>query len=175
MLIRKTLWTKSVEKQLRAVGRSWCWRNCFTDTQAFRTNKQTLPTSLAWGNVLHLFCQYSLHRIFLVNFIVICKWRKSTAYALWKHLSSHLASDARSSALLRQKFNSVFLPTVSLWCKDWLLTSLLFSAITCLKNLTQALHLSPTERGFFSSLVKKDPSDMKACEDEAWSREMIQY
>lgn len=103
MLIRKTLWTKSVEKQLRAVGRSWCWRNCFTDTQAFRTNKQTLPTSLAWGNVLHLFCQYSLHRTFLVNFIFICKWRRSTAYALWKHLSSHLASDARSSALLRQK------------------------------------------------------------------------
>lgn len=86
VLIRKTFWTKSVEKQLRAVGRNWCWRNSFTGTQAFRINKQTWPTLLARGNVSHLFCPHSLHRIFLVRFIFICKQRKSRAYAQWKHL-----------------------------------------------------------------------------------------
>lgn len=35
------------------------------------------------------------------------------------------------------------------------------------KNLTQVLNLFSTERGFFSTLVKKDPSEMKPCEDQA--------
>lgn len=39
------------------------------------------------------------------------------------------------------------------------------------KNITQVFNLFSTERGFFSTLVKKDPSDMKPCEDQEWISE----
>lgn len=154
MLIRKTLWTKSAEKQLRAVGRNWCWRSSLKGTQAFRINKQTLPTLLARGNVSLLFCQYSLHRIFLVSFIFICKPRESTAYARWKHLSSRLSSDARSSALLKQKIKVYFFQQFHYDAKVGCSPCCCFQ-LPHFKNLTQVLHLPPQNVAFFQVWWRK--------------------